>query len=77
LRQSDSGASLHMEWDESRLPYLGLWIDERSYATVPTVAMEPTNAFYDGATIAYEQGRIGSLAAGATAEWWVRVKAGT
>jgi galactose mutarotase-like enzyme len=76
LRQSDSGASLRMEWDARLLPYLGLWIDEGTYATVPTVALEPTNAFYDGATLAYGQGRIATLAVGATADWWVRLKVG-
>jgi hypothetical protein len=58
FRQLDSSAWLRMDWDAGKLPYLGLWIDEGSYATVSAVALEPTNAFYDGVTIAYKNNRI-------------------
>ncbi len=73
FRQLDSGAWLRMDWDAGKLPYLGLWIDEGAYATVSTVALEPTNAFYDGVTIAYNNNRIATLATGETATWAVTV----
>src|SRR5574341_1235739 len=66
LRQIDSGAWLRMDWDTRNLPYLGIWIDEGTYATVPTVALEPSHGFYDALTRAYNNKRIASLPAGET-----------
>jgi len=73
LRQLDSGAWLRVDWDAATLPYLGIWIDEGSYATVPTIALEPTNGFYDGLHIAHERGQVVSLAPAQTHTWTLRV----
>lgn len=73
LRQSDSGAWLRMDWDETVQPYLGIWIDEGTYATVPTVALEPTNAFYDGLALAYQNQKVTSLDAGKSHQWHITV----
>jgi galactose mutarotase-like enzyme len=74
LRQRDTGAWLRMDWDKARQPYLGIWIDEGVYATVPTVALEPTNAFYDGLVVAYENNRVDFLEPGASADWELTVR---
>lgn len=74
LRQTDSGAWLRMEWDSQKMPYLGIWIDEGSYATIPTVALEPTNGFYDSLTTAYDNQKAASLPPEMSHEWTVTVR---
>jgi galactose mutarotase-like enzyme len=74
LRQRDTGAWLRLNWDSAKLPYLGIWIDEGTYATVPTVALEPTNGFYDGLTTAYNNQQISQLAPAEFHQWSVNVR---
>jgi len=76
LRQRDSGAFLRFEWDSAALPYLGIWIDEGTYREVPTIALEPTNAYYDGLDIAYAAGRYSELPPNGASHWELRLTVG-
>jgi galactose mutarotase-like enzyme len=73
LRQLDNGAWLRMDWDAAKLPYLGIWIDEGTYAPFCTIAFEPSDGFYDLLTRAYENQKVASLPAGQTRTWMVTV----
>lgn len=74
LRQIDSGAWLRLEWDGDVLPYLGIWVDEGIWAASSTVALEPTDGFYDSLTTAYDHKRILRLRSGDTRFWDVTLR---
>jgi len=67
------GFGLRMTWDAAELPYLGIWVDEGAINCVSTVALEPTNGFYDSLSIAHGNGQVRVLAAGETQHWQIGV----
>jgi galactose mutarotase-like enzyme len=61
LRQpTESGeeTSLHLSWDIDKVPYLGIWIDERAFSPAPTIALEPATGFYDNLALAQDNSRV-------------------
>jgi galactose mutarotase-like enzyme len=69
LQHQASGSTLRLEWHPAALPYLGVWVDEGRWNTAPTVALEPTNAYYDSLALAVTNRRTGQIAPGATQTW--------
>jgi hypothetical protein len=77
LREPLSGNTLRMEWPPDKLPYMGMWIDEGTYNTVPVCAPEPTTGYYDNLVLAYDNGKVSVLQPGAADQWYVLLHAFT
>ena len=73
----DEGNWLRMSWDPASVPYLGIWLDNRAYAREPVAALEPSTGFYDDLALAWRNGRVPRVRAGAPLRWWVEVTVGT
>jgi galactose mutarotase-like enzyme len=67
------GCRLRLEWPPESVPYLGLWIDEGMYNSVPVAAPEPSNGYYDSLERAIANQRVAWLDPGQTATWHLRV----
>lgn len=76
LVHEGKGCQLRMEWSPAELPYLGLWVDEGSYNSLPVAACEPSNAYYDSLVWAIENGRVPTLAPGQVHHWQIRLHLG-
>ncbi len=67
------GCALRLEWPPEMIPYLGIWVDEGTYNTAPTAALEPATGYYDSLTLAAENGRVSSLPAAGQLHWSLQV----
>ncbi|MFZ4813925.1 MAG: hypothetical protein ACOYL5_05265 [Phototrophicaceae bacterium] len=76
LRQRDTGAFLRLSWDKNALPYLGIWIDEGTYSRFSTIALEPTNGYFDALDRAYTAGRCAVLPPHGSAYWELQLTVG-
>jgi galactose mutarotase-like enzyme len=74
LVAEETGNTLRLEWPPEKAPYLGLWVDEGTFNTVPAVAPEPATGFYDSLEWAYGNGQVSVLAPGASDEWYVNLR---
>jgi galactose mutarotase-like enzyme len=63
------GASLRLSWKVEEIPYLGVWIDERGFGPVPTIALEPATGFYDTLTVAWNKQRVMHLLPAVPYHW--------
>lgn len=63
------GCSLRLAWQPEQVSYLGIWVDEGCYNTAPTVALEPSNGYYDSLTLAYHNQRVATCEPGARQIW--------
>ncbi len=73
---TDSGRRINLSWDASTLRYLGLWVDEGGFSPQSTVALEPSNGFYDQIPTALQAGRIVRFAPGQVVTWELTVTVG-
>jgi galactose mutarotase-like enzyme len=73
LAQPDAGCRLILEWDQTALPYCGVWVDEGYLSQVPVVAIEPATGYYDDLTVAWQNGRIGQVEPGSCVSWQLTV----
>jgi hypothetical protein len=76
LSQKDSGCRLRLSWDSSVAPYLGVWVDERTYSSETTVALEPASGYYDSLALAVANKRVSMLAPSGVAIWWLAAECG-
>jgi galactose mutarotase-like enzyme len=76
LLQPRSNCWLRLDWDVATLPYCGVWFDEGALNKAPTIAIEPTNGFYDSLETAYSNERLGRLAAGERCSWKLSLRVG-
>lgn len=76
LFQEEKRCQLRLEWSPLELPYLGLWVDEGSYNSLPVAAFEPSNAYYDSLVRSVENGRVSILEPGKERSWKLRIKLG-
>jgi galactose mutarotase-like enzyme len=67
------GVRLHITYDEQKLPYLGLWMTQRGFRGDTNFALEPTNGFYDGISLARGNGALPELDPGQTFQFSIRV----
>lgn len=77
LRRRPSGAWLRLAWSPVELPYFGLWVDEGAISHTSAVAPEPMTGYYDSLTVAWANGRVTTLAPGATQSWTMTVQIGS
>lgn len=73
------GASLRLDWDVEDAPYLGIWLNQRSWSGCGSepyfnLGLEPTTAPCDGLPEAIEMNEHLSLEPGGTRTWSVRLK---
>jgi galactose mutarotase-like enzyme len=73
LVHEGKGCQLRMEWSPSELPYLGLWVDEGAYNSLPAAAFEPSNAYYDSLARAVEKNKVPYLKPGEVCTWTLRI----
>ncbi len=73
LIDEELGCRLRLDWQPEQAPYLGLWIDEGTYNSLPVAALEPCNAYYDSLDWAVEKGTAPALAPGGEARWELRI----
>lgn len=76
LQQGDDGAWLRLAWDAERVPYLGVWVDERSYNPSLTLALEPSTGYYDNLTRAWQNQRVMHLLPNVPYRWALEVSLG-
>lgn len=74
----ETGANhwLRMAWDPGQLPYLGIWVDEGQYNPALTIALEPSNGYYDSLEWAHENARIPVIKPGEHLTWSVTITLG-
>ena len=65
--------ALELEWPSEMVPYLGVWVDEGTYNTAPTAALEPATGYYDSLALAVENRRVSILQAEERLRWSLRV----
>lgn len=68
--------SLQISWSTS-IPYLGLWIDERTHSQDYVFAPEPCTGLGDKLASAYENNQVVYIAARETVTWFIDVQIGT
>ncbi len=67
------GCSLRVEWSSKELPYLGIWVDEGKYNSLPAVALEPSNGYYDSLARAYKNQRAAICYPGSKQNWTLSI----
>jgi galactose mutarotase-like enzyme len=65
--------SLTMRWDTATAPYLGIWVDERTYTAGTTTALEPASGYYDALDLALRNERVSVVPPGGETTWWLSV----
>lgn len=73
LMQPDCKCSLRLSWQTEEIPYLGIWVDEGAYNPQPTVALEPSNGYYDSLATAVSLGRALILQPAEKRHWSLRL----
>jgi galactose mutarotase-like enzyme len=77
LQQGDSGDWVHLSWDTSQIPYLGIWVDEGTYNPLLTSAIEPTTGFYDRLDVAWRNNAVMRLLPDEPVCWRLDVELGS
>jgi galactose mutarotase-like enzyme len=68
---------LRLDWDQNRVPYLGVWIDEGAINRESVAAFEPMTGFYDSLALAWEKQQVAMIASGEIQTWTLSVRLGT
>lgn len=63
------GVTCIMKYDAKALPYFGVWITAGGFQGDYNCALEPTNGFYDSISMAWKNGKLPVLTAGACMEF--------
>jgi len=71
------GTTLHLTWDASATPYLGVWMERAVYADEHVVVIEPSTGYFDSCARAQALGRVPVLEPGQTQTWYVDLDATT
>ena len=74
LLHEGKGCRLQMAWSPDELPYLGLWVDEGMYNSLPAAAFEPSNAYYDSLTRAIANQKVTTLSPGEVKNWRLQLR---
>lgn len=73
LVHEDKKCALRLEWSPVELPYLGLWVDEGMFNSLPVAAFEPSNAYYDSLVWAISNRRAPTLEPDQVCHWQIRL----
>jgi galactose mutarotase-like enzyme len=71
------GSWLRLTWDPTRVPYLGIWLDNGAYARHPVIALEPATGFYDELARAVSNQRVAHVHPGRPLRWSLEVSLGS
>ncbi len=63
-----------LSFDGTKLPYLGVWLNEGGFKGEYNCALEPSDGFYDSAEIAFANGSLPVLAAGESRRWELNIE---
>jgi hypothetical protein len=58
-----------LSWDASKIPYLGVWINEGGFKDEYNAALEPSNGFYDSPEKALKFGALKPVPPGGELNW--------
>jgi galactose mutarotase-like enzyme len=76
LVEEDAHHGLFLQWKQTEIPYLGIWVDEGAVNTVATVALEITDGFHDSLETAWENQRCPIIPPGEQRRWQVELRVG-
>jgi galactose mutarotase-like enzyme len=77
LQQGNNGDWIRLSWNADRVPYLGIWVDEGTYNTAPTVALEPSTGFYDKLDLAWQNNHVMHLPPNEPVGWHLDIEVGS
>ena len=72
MRYTDE-LELNMFWVGLKASYLGLWVDEGTYTSETTIALEPATGYYDSLQLAIDNDHVSVIQVGETVNWQLRV----
>jgi hypothetical protein len=67
--------SINLRWDPVRLPFVGLFWDNREFGAAPVFSVEPTTGFGDLASAAIEDNTVLMLSVEEPLDWWIDITA--
>lgn len=67
---------LRLSWNPEQVPYLGVWVDEGSFNSVSTIALEPSTGFYDDLSLAWKNQRVMHLRPSVPLRWHIDIECG-
>ena len=73
-RYEASGVEVTLHYDAKRLPYLGFWATGGAYRGDRNCALEPSDGYFDGISLATSKGRCPVLHAGETREFKLELR---
>lgn len=76
IQNRETGDRLEFEWSPVENPALGIWLTRGGWHGHDHFALEPTNSDSDTLTLAAARNRCGSIAAGDSVTWQVRLRVG-
>jgi galactose mutarotase-like enzyme len=76
LVDENLGRGLRLDWSPSAAPYLGLWVDEGMYNSVPVAALEPSSGYYDSLETAIRNQRVNTFESEQEQNWAIRIRIG-
>lgn len=68
------GVKLSLYWDPKRIPYLGGWIHTGGSQGPKTIALAPTNGYYDSLARAIANRKVGQVGPGQEQTWTVEIR---
>ncbi|MDD7593357.1 MAG: hypothetical protein PUJ57_03880 [Peptoniphilaceae bacterium] len=68
------GVRLSLYWDPKVIPYLGGWVNTGGSAGPKTIALEPTNGYYDSLARAIANQKVGQVGPGKEQTWTVELR---
>lgn len=63
-----------LRFPSSKVPYLGVWINEGGFKGEYNCALEPSTGYYDSLATAYQYNRVSPLAPGKTLDWYLDIE---
>jgi hypothetical protein len=72
---SPGESRINLRWNPIKLPFVGLFWDNREFATEPVFSVEPTTGFGDVVSAAIEKNSVSMLSMEKPLDWWVDITA--
>lgn len=73
LRDIKTNESIVLSYPASKVPYLGIWVNEGGYANQYNVALEPCTGTLDRLDTAIQWNQVSSVKAYCTEEWFLNI----
>jgi len=65
--------SLSIQWDDKKLPYLGIWYNHGGFKHEYNIAIEPATGYYDRLDEAFDRGMVSLLSPHETHTWYLDI----